>query len=79
MKNPAIKVGTKFISALELLDSDENGADRLTPAGSIAEIISIDDYPNQGLTYGFHFQSTGATGYLLEAEILDKTHFTLEG
>lgn len=72
-----IKVGTKFISIFETVDSDENGAERVTPAGSAGEVISIDDYPSQGVTYGFHFLATGATGYLLEAEIKDSTQFTL--
>lgn len=72
-----IKIGTRFESLNPVIDDDENGQERTTPAGSIGEITSIDNCPSQGITYGFGFPSTGGTGYLLEAELRDPQQFRL--
>ncbi len=72
-----IRIGTRFVSLAKTLDDDENGQERVTPAGSLGRVTSVDDHGKQGLTYGFAFQSTGGCGFLLEAELRDAGRFRL--
>jgi hypothetical protein len=71
-----IKIDTQFVSLMETID-DDDGDERVTPAGSVGVITSVDDYERQGLTYGFAFPSTGGCGFLLAAELRDVERFCL--
>lgn len=68
----AISIGTVLVTLIDLEDSDEDGAVRVSPAGSLAEITSMDWYPKQGTTFGFCIHATGGTGYVT-ADELDET------
>lgn len=72
-----INIGTRFVSLANTLDDDENGQARVTPAGSLGKVTSVDDHGKQGLTFGFVFPATGGCGFLLEAELRDVERFRL--
>lgn len=52
----------------DMVDSDEDGNDRVTPAGSVGAISANSD----DLVYSVVFDN-GAAGFLYEAELLDRS------
>jgi hypothetical protein len=72
MENTQFAIGDQFTLTIDLVD-DDDGKERVTPAGTPGRITSIDDYPKQGRVYGFVFDATGGSGFLSEEETKDVT------
>lgn len=65
-----LSIGTLVRNRQEEID-DDDGTERHTPSGSLGRVVSVDDYPSQGPTYGVMFEETGGWVFYLEAELAD--------